>query len=360
VKSIPLNLLCFLLLISTCKIEDDNSPEEFQPSLFIDSLRNSSLPLESKMKAIRDQGFAYYNNGNFNASETLFDHCYHLDSSDIANQYAWALVCSIKGDYNLAVRLFSGVIQQDSLTYLSAYGSMATIYAFQQRYEEAGKIADNMLKSSHPKINREAYSVASALAIRRGFLKEAVNWIKLRIPLTNKLYGPSSSALEHPYWDYHLIGNIYLTMHLPDSAKKYVDEGQALLTPDDDPDITGYITRDYTYFKSMYLLEKGLVDDAYATFSDEFATNTNGYGGIWAMILIEKNLPDSALTILDTHCREGYYRQFLRGKAYFRAGETALASKFFEEVLNFHQVGEWYWQHEYALIGDEIRELVGN
>lgn len=49
--------------------------------------------------------------------------------------------------------------------------------------------------------------------------------MKLRVPLSQKLYAKYAPRLEHPYWDYHLIGNMFLAAQQPDSAKVYVDQG---------------------------------------------------------------------------------------------------------------------------------------
>ncbi len=323
----------------------------------MDSLVNTDLPKSDKIRSIRNAGFSYYYNGDIHSADTLFTYTYGQDSTDIENIYAVALVNSIQGNYDRSLALLNQIIHRDSLAKLSAYGSMASIYCFIGEEEKAKTLVRTMLKSKRDQIRREAYSIASVLSIKKDSIAQAINFMRLRIPISKKLYTPFSPRLEHPYWDYHLIGNIYLTAHLPDSAARYFDEGLAFLNPTDNPKTISVIKDDYTYFRSMYLFKKGLYNESYTNFEADFESNKNGFGGIWARILIEKGLPDSALTILHTYSRNGYYKTFLRGKAHFKSGRFKDANSLFREVLEFHQVGEWYWQHEYALICKEIQDI---
>ncbi|RKN78500.1 tetratricopeptide repeat protein [Ulvibacterium marinum] len=353
-----LALVVQTMLLGTCsKSSKGSMVQKNEADLLIDSLANTDLPKSDKISSIRNAGFSYYYNGDIDSAHTMFTYTYQQDSTDIENMYAVALVNSIHGNYNRSLELLNKIIHRDSLAKLSAYGSVALIYSFRGEEEKARNLVDTMLKSNHDKIRREAYSIASVLSIKKDSIAQAIDFMKLRIPVSKKLYTPSSPRLEHPYWDYHLIGNIYLTEHLPDSAARYFDEGLASVDPTDKPKTIDVIKDDYTYFKSMYLLQKGSYDDSYTNFKPDFESNKNGYGGIWARILIEKNLPDSALTILHTYSRNGYYKKFLEGKAYLKSGKFKKADTFFKEVLGFHQVGEWYWQHEYALICKEIRDV---
>jgi tetratricopeptide (TPR) repeat protein len=331
-----------------------------EANLLIDSLANTDLPKSDKIRSIRNAGFSYYYNGDIDSADTLFTYTYRQDSTDIENMYAVALVNSIGGNYDKTLTLLNKIISKDSLAKLSAYGSIASIYSFMGKEDKVKNLVEEMLKSGQDKIRREAYSIASVLSIRKSKIAEAIDFMKLRIPISKKLYTKSSPRLEHPYWDYHLIGNIYLTTHQPDSAELYFNKGRALVDPADNPKTISVIKEDYNYFRSMYLLQKGSYDESYTNFKAEFESNKNGYGGIWARILIEKNLPDSALTILHTYSRNGYYKKFLKGKAYLKSGNFKKADTFFEEVLGFHQVGEWYWQHEYALICKEIQDIYAN
>ncbi|WP_425234373.1 tetratricopeptide repeat protein [Ulvibacterium sp.] len=346
------------MVLATCSESNKNSIiQKNEADLLIDSLANTDLPKSDKIRSIRNAGFSYYYNGDIDSAHTMFTYTYLQDPTDIENMYAVALVNSIHGNYDQSLAHLNKIIHRDSIAKLSAYGSMAMIYSFRGEEEKARNLVDTMLKSNHDKIRREAYSIASVLSIKKDSIAQAIDFMKLRIPISKKLYTSSSPRLEHPYWDYHLIGNIYLTEHLPDSAAQYFDEGLALVDSKDNPKTISVIKDDYTYFRSMYLLQKGFYDDSYTYFKTDFKSNKNGYGGIWARILIEKNLPDSALTILNTYCRNGYYKKFLEGKVYLESGKFKKADTLFKEVLGFHQVGEWYWQHEYALICKEIRDI---
>lgn len=348
----PLLVFILTILLAGCLTSRDSSAaKNDEVEVFIDSLNRIGLPIDQRIESIRDFGFSYYNNGDVHSASKLFEHLYDLDSTDISSQYAVALSSSIKGDLQRSIRLLKKVLREDSLAFLSAYGSIATLYSFRNEKEKAEAIVRQMLKSSHREIIREGYSVAAVLAIIEGDLMKAIDGIEKRIPFTKEMYDPSSDILMHPYWDYHLIGNIYLTAHEPDSAKKYVDMGF---------EKKSFIPDDYSYFTSMYLLGKREYDASYNNFKDVFDRNQNGFAGIWARILIEKNLPDSALVILNKYSRDGYYKEFLKGKAYLKLGNIKEANKLFEHVLDFHQIGEWYWQHEYALICNEVLRIYDN
>ncbi len=356
-----LALVVQTMVLGTCsKSSKGSMVQKNEAHLLIDSLAKTDLPKSDKIRSIRNSGFSYYYNGDIDLAHIMFTYTYQQDSTDIENMYAVALVNSIHANYDWSLELLNKIIHRDSLAKLSAYGSMALIYSFRGEEEKARNLVDTMLKSNHDKIRREAYSIASVLSIKKDSIAQAIDFMKLRIPISKKLYAKSSPRLEHPYWDYHLIGNIYLTTHQPDSAELYFNKGRALVDPTDNPKTISVIKEDYNYFRSMYLLQKGFYDDSYTNFKTEFESNKNGYGGIWARILIEKNLPDSALTVLHAYSRNGYYKKFLKGKAYLKSGKFKKADTFFEEVLGFHQVGEWYWQHEYALICKEIQDIYTN
>ncbi len=347
-----LKTIVFAVLVTTACTPSGKTDST---GIFLDSLNNSGTADDLKSKLARERGFTHYNSGDLQPAQRLFEYAAVLDSNNILNLYALALVGSRNGDFNKSLRLLTKVVQQDSLGLLGAYGSMATIYSFQDNYGRADSIVDQMLLSDNPKIRREAYSIAAVLSIRKGSMLGAVDFMKLRIPLSKKLYNRASGTLEHPYWDHHLIGNIYLAMHWPDSAKAIMKEGLKLLDTGENRKTARLIRSDHNYFESMYLFEKGRYDASHANFISNFDQNKNGYGGIWARILIEKNRPDSALTVLGQYCHQGfYYTKFLEGKAYLKAGRPLKADALFKEVLGFHQIGEWYWQHEYALICDEI------
>ena len=348
----------FLLLYIACADQNNKlSVKHKEAEQLIDSLIATDLSVAIKIKTAREKGFSYYDSGDFNSARTLFKYCYDLAPHDITNQYAMALVSSLDGNFDESLALLKEVIAADSLAFLSAYGSMATIHTFRNEFQKADAIVDRMLKSNNQRIKKEAYSVASAICIRRNAMSEAIDLLKQRIPLSKRLYSAASPALEHPYWDYHLISGIYLTFHQPDSAKAYIEQGIALADSTIDARAVRYIKSDYNYFMAMYYLQKRQYNKAYAVISEKLNENQNGYGGIWSRMLIEKNQPDSALVLLNKYGRHGYYTTFLKGKSHLKSGNIQMAASLFKEVLNFHQLGEWYWQHEYALISSEIEEI---
>ncbi len=350
-----------LCLLASCvnKNASYTSPERTILLKYIDSVLNDlKLTNAQKNRLLLDKGYHYYYNGKVDHSAQVFDLCYALDSSKLENQYAFALVNSTTGHHKKSLRIFDKIIQKDSLAKISAYGSKAMLYEFMDEGQKAQKMVSKMLVSNQNRIRREAHSVSAVLALMKDSLSRAISHLRFMIPYSINQYTETSHRLEHPYWDYHLIANIFLDLHMPDSAKYYSDKGFALLGPYEQERTVRVIQEDRDYFKSLYFLKKGQYDDCYYKLMEGFEKNQNGLGSIWARLLIEKNMPDSALVVLDTYCRGGYFTDFIKGQALLHKGDTTKANEIFEEVLSYHQVGEWYWQHEYALTCSYIRRNI--
>lgn len=355
----PVILLLTLAFIS-CKMREEIPAATRIPGEVVrDSLRATEPAAEKQIELARSAGYTHYYEGDIASATALFSFAYQQDNTDTENRYAMSLVHAVNGNYDQSLVLLDQIIRLDSLAKLSPYGSKASIYIFKGETHKARSLVSKMLKSKYDKIRREAYSVGSMLSIWEEDTAGAVRQLKFRIPISKKLHNDSTPRLEHPYWDYHLIGNIFLTAQQPDSAEIYFKQGLNLLDPKDKPKTLNVIRDDYNYFRSMYLLKKGNYDESYSNLKEdlEAGINVNGYGAIWARILIEKNLPDSAINVLNTYCRNGYYTKFVKAKAHLRAERKVEGEKLLREVLAYHQIGEWYWQHEYALISAEARQL---
>jgi tetratricopeptide (TPR) repeat protein len=354
-----ISLLLGILTLTYCNQSPTSAHEtNSQWLVALDSLEQMDLPLDQKIDAIRSQGYSLYFNGNITAATQYFNSAFQMDSALIDSQFALALVNSINGHFDQSIDLLQRIIAKDSLAIIAAYGSLAAQYRFQDRSQLIAPLIASLLNSKYTVIRREALNMASVDAYYGNHIEEAVSYLKQRIALTELLYDSTLARLDHPYWDYHLIGNIFIAQNQPDSAKLYFDHGLALLDSSADERTQSVIQSDYTYFMSMYLVTKGLYQQAYDNFMPVFDHNPNGFAGIWARLLIVQNLPDSALAVLNRHARDGYFTSSLRGRAHRLLGDEMKSNQYFREVLNYHQTGEWYWQQEYALIWKEVQDIL--
>lgn len=361
--STPFKTTLFTFLLSGAACVNHNSEGRLRTesevyseevTSIIDSLKvalTDSMAIVEEAIKIGEQAFLH---AESKTADDLF-HYALLQSPEYTKALeAYGKTSAHLGRFKESQRIYEKILQLDSL-YLDAYGSLVTIHLFQDQKKEAQNLLQQWMSSKDSAILREVYSAAAVLAIYDKEWDQAVAHLEKRLAITDNIWDIGKSVLDHPYWDMHLIGNILLHANKPEEALAWYKKG---LTVADSTLENGrplrIIKSDFQYFMAHYLVEKSELVAASHFVKEGIASNPNGFGSHWARILVKQNQADSALIILDKYCRNGYYKQFLKGKTYESIGDHDKARSFYKSVEDFYQVGNRYWQHEYALIQSDI------
>ena len=348
-------LFCFSAVLFQCVTRQEKSPDiaDYVPSSSLlgqlDSLQiefGETPELAEKITGLSDRSWLH---GRMKESNWLANRALHINPLDLGGRVLKARSLATMGGLKESQHIYSRILEEDS-TRAFAYSELIMAHFFDNQPDKAYKLVNQFLNHRNKEVDREIQSVAAVLSFYDQNYFRAVTHLKQRLALTTSDWDVEESVLNHPYWDMHLIGNLYLTIGKLDSAIWWYEKGTQFA----DSTLTGRplrITRDNTeYFMSELMIHLDNPDSAYYFVQKGFDKNQNGLGSKWAQIMIEKNDPDSALSILRNYCRGGYYRMFLEAKALHLKGEKLKARQKLDSILQMNHIGILWWQHEYALL----------
>ena len=278
------------------------------------------------------------------------------DSADVWVDLGRALVRDAADEaekcFRRALELDTGHVFAN--TYLSA------LLRYLGRPDESHRLLDEALsRSLTSEARSELLAAKSALLLAAGDFDGAAELLRERGVIGGGDDGDRSSILKHPYWNEHLIGNIWMAAGRIDEARTVYDAAL------DDANASGWEPRvlrsirgDHTFFRVGVAIAEGRLTDA-RSITDEFReSNPNGYGSRMAEIFMAEGKPELVEAMVTTHSRDGYFARFHRGRAKLALGDTDEGLALLQEVVDWHQVGRWYWLHEYAIVRREALALV--
>ncbi len=184
---------------------------------------------------------------------------------------------------------------------------------------------------------------------------QAIEHLKKSLAITNEIWDVNRHFRDHPYWDMHLIGNVYLNSGRPDEAKAWYDKGFELAksTLTEGRPLRS-IRSDYNSFsRGRFPMTKNNITQV-----KKFISDKENPVFLLAEIFMKENQPDNAINVLKDFWRESYLKQYMIGEAYLAKGDKETAKRLFEEVLNYHQVGDRFWQYEYVFISKKAKKYL--
>jgi len=241
----------------------------------------------------------------------------------------------------------------------AAPASLAALLGYMDRSDAGLALLEAALRDDPSRAARaDLLAGLAALRIQRGELEAAIGILEERRTAMLPV-GPDLPMLDHPYWNEHLLANLWLSAGHVDEAERISEAAAAAAEAGGSSDeARGAIRSDRSHFATRIAFARGDLGQARRVAAPLRDGNPNGFGSLMSEVLVAEGQPAAALRIVQELCEDGYYRRFNEARALLALGRAADARRKLREVVEWRQLGAWYWLHEYALVRREALLLL--